>query len=62
MAKYTESKKAANHKWDAKNLWRVSLALPMSYKPAVQEAAKSAGLSVNAYLRQIVANALAGLE
>lgn len=57
--KYTEARKAANRKWDSQNLDRVNLALPKGYREKLQEVAAERGLSVNAYVRQLIDDALA---
>lgn len=54
LPKYTEARKTSNRKWDAKNLDRLSLALPAGSKEKIALAAAAAGQSVNAYIGQAV--------
>ena len=50
MAKYTESKKRNNLKWDSANLERVSIALKKGQKARIKAAADAAHESMNQYI------------
>ena len=50
MAKYTESKKRNNLKWDSANLERVSIALKKGQKARIKAAAEAAHESMNQYI------------
>lgn len=52
MQKYTEARKAANRRWDANNLDRMSYTIPKGQKATVQAAAEAARESVNQYTQR----------
>lgn len=55
MAKYTESKKQSNRKWDSSNLDRMSLAVPKGHKDAIKaHAIKYDNGSVNAFIKRAI--------
>lgn len=54
MRKYTEARKQGNKKWDSANLDRMSIALPRGYREAIKARADKEGLSVNAYIRDLL--------
>jgi predicted HicB family RNase H-like nuclease len=47
---YTEKRAAANKKWDAANLDRISIAAPKGTRDALKRAADAAGQSVNQFI------------
>ena len=51
---YTEARKAANARYEANTVERVSLVLPKGKKETIQNAAASQGQSVNAYINQAI--------
>ena len=51
---YTEARKAANARYEANTVERVSLVLPKGKKIVIQEAATAEGMSVNAYINQAI--------
>lgn len=52
--KYTEARKEGNRRWDAKNLDRISLAMPKGKKEVIQAAAKKSNESVNAFINRLI--------
>ena len=53
--KYTEAKAAANRKWDAENIDKVSISFPKGSKQKIKHAAEVAGYkSISAFLRDLV--------
>ena len=50
----SESRKAANAKWDAGHLKRLSLAMPVEEWERLQEATKKTGDSQNAFIRKAI--------
>ncbi len=54
MQKYTEAKKEGNKRWDAKNLDRLSIALPKGSKEEIKAHAESKGESVNAFISRAI--------
>lgn len=54
MAKYNEARKNANKQWDAKNLDRISIAMPKGSKDALKAHAESQGESVNAFINRAI--------
>ena len=57
---YTEARKEGNRKWDAKNLDRISIAIPKGRKATVEACAKARGESVNGLVNALLMDA-AGL-
>ena len=55
---YTEARARANRKYEAKAYDRVSVILPKGKKVEIQAAAGEAGLSVNAWIGQVIEAAL----
>ena len=55
---YTEARARANRKYEAKTYDRVSVILPKGKKAEIQAAAGAAGLSVNAWIGQVIEAAL----
>lgn len=53
---YTEKRKAANEKWDAANLDRISIALPKGRKEIIKDHALQRGESMNAFIIRAVDN------
>ena len=47
---YTDKRAAANKKWDAANLDRISIAAPKGTRDALKRAADAAGQSVNQFI------------
>lgn len=60
--KYTEARKEGNRRWDAKNLDRISLAMPKGKKEVIQAAAKKSNESVNAFINRLIDAELERLE
>lgn len=54
MSNYTEAKKEGNKRWDAKNLDRLSLALPKGSKDAIKAHAEKKGESVNGFISRAI--------
>ena len=54
MANYTEAKKEGNKRWDAKNLDRLSIALPKGSKDEIKAHAESKGESVNGFISRAI--------
>ena len=54
MQKYTEAKKEGNKRWDAKNLDRLSIALPKGSKDEIKAHAESKGESVNGFISRAI--------
>lgn len=54
MAKTTAAQQRAVHKYVKNNYDRLELAVPKGEKEAIQQAAKQAGQSVNAYVYEAV--------
>ncbi len=54
MSNYTEAKKEGNKRWDAKNLDRLSIALPKGSKEAIKSHAESKGESVNGFISRAI--------
>lgn len=54
MSNYTEAKKEGNKRWDAKNLDRLSIALPKGSKNAIKAHAESKGESVNGFISRAI--------
>ncbi len=54
MARYTESKKKNNKKWDDAHIFRKGVALPIEYKDIIQKKLDAEGISFNAYIRRLV--------
>ena len=52
--KYTDAKKEGNRRWDAKNLDRLSLALPIGNKDIIKAHAESMGESVNGFIGRAI--------
>ena len=50
----TEKKKASNARWDAENLKRMSLALPVALFARLQEAVSRTGGSMNGFIREAI--------
>ena len=59
MSKYTEAKRTANRKWDAENLYKFSVNLPIDYKDRVKALAERREVSVNRMIRDLIDAALA---
>lgn len=57
---YTEARKEGNKKWDAKNLDRISIAIPKGRKLTVETCAKEKGQTVNGFVNFLLMDA-AGL-
>lgn len=57
---YTEARKEGNKKWDAKNLDRISIAIPKGRKATVEACAKARGESVNGMVNALLMD-VAGL-
>lgn len=51
---YTEARKAANARYEANTVERVSVVLPKGKKAVIASAAASQGQSVNAYINQAI--------
>lgn len=51
---YTEARKEGNKKWDAKNLDRISIAIPKGRKATVEAYAKAQGESVNGLVNALL--------
>ena len=58
MMPVSKAQQRAAAKWDAENLRRFSLAVPIELGERIKAAADAAGLSVNAYIRRAVEQAL----
>ena len=54
MAKYTEARKEGNKRWDAKNLDRISVAMPKGRKEEIKKYAERNGESVNAFINRAI--------
>lgn len=54
MSNYTEAKKEGNKRWDAKNLDRLSIALPKGSKEEIKAHANSKGESVNGFISRAI--------
>ena len=54
MQKYTEAKKEGNKRWDAKNLDRLSIALPKGSKEKIKAHAEKQGESVNGFISRAI--------
>ena len=54
MQKYTEAKKEGNKRWDAKNLDRLSIALPKGSKEEIKAHAEKQGESVNGFISRAI--------
>ena len=54
----SESRKAANAKWDAANLCRMSLAIPKDLRVQVDAYIAKSGESVNGFIRRAIEQAL----
>ena len=54
MQKYTEAKKEGNKRWDAKNLDRMSIALPKGSKEEIKSHAEKRGESVNGFISRAI--------
>lgn len=54
MQKYTEAKKEGNKRWDAKNLDRISIALPKGSKEEIKSHAERQGESVNGFISRAI--------
>lgn len=52
--KYTEGVKASNRNWDAKNLDRISVAVPKGKKDILKEHAEERGESVNGFINRAI--------
>lgn len=55
----SEAKKKANLKWDQAHradYWRCTIVFPIQEKERVIEQARSAGLSISDYVRQLIDN------
>ncbi len=52
--KYTEAKKEGNRRWDAKNLDRLSIAVPKGKKELIKAHAVAHGESVNAFINRAI--------
>lgn len=50
----TEAKKEGNKRWDAKNLDRLSIALPKGSKEAIKTHAESKGESINGFIKRAI--------
>lgn len=50
----TEKKKASNAKWDAANLKRMSLAVPVDLHDRMQEHVKETGETVNGFIKRAI--------
>ena len=51
---YTEARKEGNKKWDAKNLDRISIAIPKGRKATVEAHAQSKGQSINGLVNALL--------
>ena len=59
--KYTEARKQANRRWNEANkdrYYRVALVLPAELKEPIQAAAQADGLSINAWITEVVKDRL----
>jgi hypothetical protein len=54
MQKYTEAKKEGNKRWDAKNLDRLSIALPKGSKDEIKEHTERTGESMNGFISRAI--------
>ena len=54
MSKYTEAKKEGNKRWDAKNLDRLSIALPKGSKEEIKAHAEKQGESINGFISRAI--------
>jgi predicted HicB family RNase H-like nuclease len=54
VSNYTEAKKEGNKRWDAKNLDRMSIALPKGTKDAIKAHAEKNGESVNGFINRAI--------
>ena len=53
--KYTEARAAANRRWDAEHIDKISVSFPKGSKEKIQHAAEVAGYkSLSAFLRDLV--------
>lgn len=50
----TEKKKASNAKWDAANLKRMSLAVPVDLHDRMREHVKETGETVNGFIKRAI--------
>ena len=50
----TDKKKASNAKWDAANLKRMSLAVPVDLHDRMKEHIKSTGETVNGFIKRAI--------
>ena len=57
-SKYSEAQKKSARKWDAANLDRVSVAMPMGRKDAIRERAAAQGESMNGFINAAIDSAL----
>ena len=51
---YTEARKEGNKKWDAKNLDRISIAIPKGRKATIEAYAKEQGESINGFVNDLL--------
>lgn len=58
MSNYTEAKKAGNKRWDAKNLDRLSIALPKGSKDEIKAHTERTGESMNAFICRAIKEAI----
>ncbi len=58
MSNYTEAKKEGNKRWDAKNLDRLSVALPKGSKDAIKAHAEKQCESVNGFISRAIKEAM----
>lgn len=54
MSNYTDAKKEGNKRWDAKNLDRLSIALPKGSKETIKSHAESQGESINGFIKRAI--------
>lgn len=53
--KYTDARKTANQKWDAKNLDRINIAIPAGSKAQIKSYAESKGYkSINRFIISLI--------
>lgn len=60
--RYTEAQRKSALKWDAKNLDRLSLALPKGMKERIQTASEKTEESVNGYIKAAIEKRLGAEE
>ena len=54
VSNYTEAKKEGNKRWDAKNLDRLSIALPKGSKDEIKAHAERTGESMNGFISRAI--------